>query len=278
MAFYAVGDIQGCCDALDRLLCEIRFDPDVDHLLLVGDLVNRGPESLRTLRRVRALGRAATAVLGNHDLHLLAAWLGVRPLSSADTLAEVLGAPDAADLIVIGSGPEATPGRTGLDRAGEKLVEGARCPVAVAPRGLAGRDDYELRRIDVGIDGSREAAAALTVAAHLARAHDARLRLVAVAELGFDLGGAPRPPDPREVERLGRHLDNAGDGLPGIWVEAYLREGSADQILIGLSREADLLVLGSQAAYGDGGHVSLGEAATRILRAAACPTLVVPAP
>jgi len=99
MAFYAVGDIQGCCDALDRLLCEIRFDPDVDHLLLVGDLVNRGPESLRTLRRVRALGRAATAVLGNHDLHLLAAWLGVRPLSSADTLAEVLGAPDAADLI-----------------------------------------------------------------------------------------------------------------------------------------------------------------------------------
>ncbi|HEY5333283.1 MAG TPA: universal stress protein [Solirubrobacterales bacterium] len=192
--------------------------------------------------------------------------------------AEAVTVADAADLIVIGSGPEATPGRTGLDRAGEKLVEGARCPVAVAPRGLAGRDDYELRRIDVGIDGSREAAAALTVAAHLARAHDARLRLVAVAELGFDLGGAPRPPDPREVERLGRHLDNAGDGLPGIWVEAYLREGSADQILIGLSREADLLVLGSQAAYGDGGHVSLGEAATRILRAAACPTLVVPAP
>ena len=99
MSVYAIGDIQGCCDALDRLLHEIRFDPENDHLLLVGDLVNRGPESLRTLRRVRALGAAATAVLGNHDLHLLASWAGVRPLGRADTLAQVLDAPDAPELI-----------------------------------------------------------------------------------------------------------------------------------------------------------------------------------
>ena len=99
MAVYAIGDVQGCCDALDRLLREIRFDPESDHLLLVGDLVNRGPESLRTLRRVRAMGAAATAVLGNHDLHLLASWAGVRPLGRADTLREVLDAHDAPELI-----------------------------------------------------------------------------------------------------------------------------------------------------------------------------------
>ena len=99
MAVYAIGDVQGCCDALDRLLREIRFDPERDHLLLVGDLVNRGPESLRTLRRVRAMGAAATAVLGNHDLHLLASWAGVRPLGRADTLAQVLDAHDAPELI-----------------------------------------------------------------------------------------------------------------------------------------------------------------------------------
>ena len=192
--------------------------------------------------------------------------------------AEAVTVRDAADLIALGSGPGGQPGRVGLDRAGAALLEGARCPVAIAPRGLADRDDYELRRIDVGIDGSREATTALTLAGRLAHAHGARLRLVAVAGTGFDLQGAPLPADPRELERLARHLDHAADGLPGIWVEADLREGVAEQILTGLSADADLLVLGSRAAYGDGGRVSLGEAATRITRTAACSTLVVPAP
>ena len=89
-----VGDVQGCCDALDRLLAEIGFSPSRDHLFVLGDLVNRGPRSLETLRRLRDLGAAATCVLGNHDWHLLAAASGVRPVHATDTLDDILGAPD----------------------------------------------------------------------------------------------------------------------------------------------------------------------------------------
>ncbi|WP_018138656.1 MULTISPECIES: symmetrical bis(5'-nucleosyl)-tetraphosphatase [unclassified Thioalkalivibrio] len=99
MALYAVGDLQGCLDPLERLLEQVRFDPATDHLWLVGDLVNRGPDSLGCLRYVRALGDAATAVLGNHDLHLLATAEGVRTPGNKDTLRPVLDAPDAAELL-----------------------------------------------------------------------------------------------------------------------------------------------------------------------------------
>ena len=93
---YLVGDVQGCCDALERLLAEIGFSPSRDHLAVVGDLVNRGPDSLGTLKRLRALGDAATCLLGNHDLHLLAVAHGVRPLHRSDTLSEVLDSPHRA--------------------------------------------------------------------------------------------------------------------------------------------------------------------------------------
>jgi len=88
---YLVGDVQGCCDALDRLLAEIGFSPSRDHLAVMGDLVNRGPESLRTLKRLRDLGDAATCLLGNHDLHLLAVAHGVRKPRKDDTLDDILG-------------------------------------------------------------------------------------------------------------------------------------------------------------------------------------------
>lgn len=99
MATYAVGDVQGCYDSLRRLLDSAAFDPAQDHLWLAGDLVNRGPHSLATLRFVKSLGSSAVAVLGNHDLHLLASAQGLRPASKKDTFSEVLEAPDARELL-----------------------------------------------------------------------------------------------------------------------------------------------------------------------------------
>jgi bis(5'-nucleosyl)-tetraphosphatase (symmetrical) len=99
MAIYAIGDIQGCGAAFDALLKKLSFRKSRDRLWLVGDLVNRGPDSLGVLRRVIALGRSVTCVLGNHDLHLLATAAGGRELSPADTFGEVLAAPDADELV-----------------------------------------------------------------------------------------------------------------------------------------------------------------------------------
>ena len=100
MATYAIGDIQGCYDPLRRLLDEIQFDPDRDRLWLTGDLVNRGPKSLKTLRFVRSLGDAAVTVLGNHDLHLLALASETLDFGNRfETLEKVLLAPDRGDLV-----------------------------------------------------------------------------------------------------------------------------------------------------------------------------------
>ncbi len=99
MAVYAVGDVQGCYADLRRLLERIAFDPAEDRLWLTGDLVNRGPESLETLRFVKSLGSRAVCVLGNHDLHLLAVATGTAQSRKADTLDAVLTAPDRDELL-----------------------------------------------------------------------------------------------------------------------------------------------------------------------------------
>lgn len=93
---YLIGDLQGCCDAFDRLLAEIGFSPSRDRIYVLGDLVNRGPASLQTLRRLRQIDDAATCLLGNHDLHLLAVAHGIRKPHKSDTVAQILEAPDAA--------------------------------------------------------------------------------------------------------------------------------------------------------------------------------------
>lgn len=90
---YLVGDLQGCCDAFERLLAQIGFSPSRDRLYLLGDLVNRGPASLAVLERLEGLGDAATCLLGNHDLHLLAVAHGVRKLHRSDTLDAILASP-----------------------------------------------------------------------------------------------------------------------------------------------------------------------------------------
>ncbi|MDR1424581.1 MAG: symmetrical bis(5'-nucleosyl)-tetraphosphatase [Azoarcus sp.] len=99
MATYAIGDLQGCYSAFRRLLDLIAFDPVADRLWLVGDLVNRGPQSLETLRFVARLGAAATVVLGNHDLFLLMTQAGIKRRSDGDTLDQILTAPDRDELL-----------------------------------------------------------------------------------------------------------------------------------------------------------------------------------
>jgi len=94
---YLIGDVQGCCDALDRLLVKIDFSPSRDRVYVLGDLVNRGPQSLDTLRRLRGFGTSATCLLGNHDLNLLAVAQGVRKPHRGDTLTEILDAPDRTE-------------------------------------------------------------------------------------------------------------------------------------------------------------------------------------
>lgn len=99
MAVYAIGDVQGCYDPFRRLLDAIRFDPSRDTLWLTGDLVNRGPKSLKTLRYVKSLGDSVVTVLGNHDLHLLALEAGVVRFGKRfGTLQKLLNAPDVAEL------------------------------------------------------------------------------------------------------------------------------------------------------------------------------------
>jgi bis(5'-nucleosyl)-tetraphosphatase (symmetrical) len=100
MTTWAIGDIQGCHDELRSLVAQLGFRADRDQLWFTGDLVNRGPRSLETLRYVRSLGDNAITVLGNHDLHLLAvAFATKRKIKSADTIEDVLDAPDRDALL-----------------------------------------------------------------------------------------------------------------------------------------------------------------------------------
>ena len=99
MALYMIGDIQGCDQPLGRLLDKLDFSPSRDTLYLLGDLVNRGPDSLGVLRRLMALGNSAQCLLGNHDLHLLAVAHGVRKPHRSDTFDDILSAPDRTGLL-----------------------------------------------------------------------------------------------------------------------------------------------------------------------------------
>jgi bis(5'-nucleosyl)-tetraphosphatase (symmetrical) len=94
MALYLIGDVQGCDDALGRLLRKLEFSPSRDHAVVLGDLVNRGPDSAGVLRRLMRLGGSATSLLGNHDLSLLAVAHGVRAPQRGDTMDSVLRSPD----------------------------------------------------------------------------------------------------------------------------------------------------------------------------------------
>ncbi len=99
MAVYAIGDVQGCYSGLRRLLDHIQFDPSQDQLWFCGDLVNRGPESLETLKFIRSLGERAVSVLGNHDLHLLAIYRAGFSQGRSDTFDEILADAECDELM-----------------------------------------------------------------------------------------------------------------------------------------------------------------------------------
>lgn len=99
MGIYCIGDIQGCHQAFEDLLQALDFSPSRDTLYVLGDLVNRGPDSVGVLRRMMQLEGSVHCLLGNHDIHLLAVAQGIRPMGRRDTLLEILHAPDAAILL-----------------------------------------------------------------------------------------------------------------------------------------------------------------------------------
>jgi bis(5'-nucleosyl)-tetraphosphatase (symmetrical) len=99
MALYLIGDIQGCDEALERLLAHIAFSPSRDTLYVLGDLVNRGPNNVGVLRRLMGYGSSVRCVLGNHDLHLLAVSFGVRKPNKQDTIQDILNAPDRTEML-----------------------------------------------------------------------------------------------------------------------------------------------------------------------------------
>lgn len=99
MATYVVGDVQGCYEPLRRLLDSAEFSPTTDKIWFAGDLINRGPDNVRVLRFIMSLGQSAIAILGNHDLHLLAAAEGTRKPTRKDTIQDVLDAPDRYELL-----------------------------------------------------------------------------------------------------------------------------------------------------------------------------------
>ncbi len=160
MATYAIGDIQGCFEELQRLLAVIDFDARRDRLWLVGDLVNRGPRSLEVLRLIKSLGDAAITVLGNHDLHLVMLAAGCSRQRADDTLDAVLAAPDREELLAwLRSRPLLhVEGRYALVHAGllpQWSVKKARKLAAEVERALSA-DDY--RQMLAHLWGSEPAA------------------------------------------------------------------------------------------------------------------------
>ncbi|MGO9804813.1 MAG: symmetrical bis(5'-nucleosyl)-tetraphosphatase [Steroidobacteraceae bacterium] len=200
MTRYAIGDVQGCHEELRTLLAQLRFSADRDRLWFVGDLVNRGPQSLATLRFVRALGDNAIVVLGNHDLHLLAVMHGARPRRRSDTLDDVLAAPDrqalcewlltrplaygeAGDLLVhAGVVPPWTVAQT-LELAREVETALRRDPQRLLER-MYGNDPDRWSPKLKGLERLRFAINVLT-----------RLRVcTADGEIDLDIKGSPPPP------------------------------------------------------------------------------------
>lgn len=175
MATYVIGDIHGCFDEFQALLRRIDFQVGRDALLLTGDLINRGPKSLETLRWVRRRESAVQCVLGNHDLHLVACALGVGRGDARDTIGEILTARDgpalvswlrtrpllirAEDLCLVHAGlhPDWT-----FDEAGERAEEAEQILRGTGAADLVRRDLADGASLGEAIDRARQSIALLT--------------------------------------------------------------------------------------------------------------------
>jgi len=155
MPTYAVGDIQGCFEPLQRLMASVDFSPARDRLWLVGDLVNRGPQSTEVLRWVKGLGDRAVTVLGNHDLHLLSQYFGQSSPGKRDTLAQTLNARDVRELVewLLGQPFLVTEGERSLVHAGvlpQWTLEESQDRARVAEAELRKQPEAFLKRIGKG--------------------------------------------------------------------------------------------------------------------------------
>lgn len=226
--------------------------------------------SLVTEEEKRVTREASSALGRDFEVSVIAGG------TSAEGL-KTIAAAEAADLIVIGSTHRGAIGRVLPGGVGERVLDGAPCAVAIAPRGLA-ESEFELRRILVGCDGSRESLAAAKLAGALTEANAAQLTLVGVVEMSFDLAGLPRPAAREEIARIERALERARRTLPPT-VSPATKEvhGVPAEVIAAVGQEADLLVIGSRGQYGPLRRTLLGSVAAKLARSAPCATLITPA-
>jgi len=224
-----------------------------------------------------ALERAAGALPEDVPAERLA----IPEVSPAKAIQE-LAAQARASLIVIGSSHRGALGRVLAGTTAERLLHGAPCPVAVAPRGHRDAEQERIATIAVGCDGSPESEASLSAAIDLARSHGARLRLIEVVDttwLGTPalMQGPGQFADPRELEAQARSwLSGKVAALPeDIAAEPLVLTGLPEAQLADQSQYADLVVVGSRG-YGPHRAVLLGSVSGCLVRDAACPVLVVP--
>ena len=200
------------------------------------------------------------------------------PAKAIDTVA----AREQASLIVVGSSHRGTVGRVLAGTTAERLLHGSPCPVAVAPNGVAGKEERAIRTIAVAYDGSEESKAALVGATVAARALGAQLRIVEVLDMAWVgtpalMSGPGYIAPPRELEQRAReNLQKFVAGLPaGDEAEPVVIVGDPVGELTAQSESADLMVIGSRG-YGPLRAVLLGSVSGRLVREAACPVIVVP--
>ena len=238
-------------------------DPDAPEMVSIRE---EAGETLAALARDMDFEDAATEVVAGNF--------------AARELQHVTERPDAG-LLVVGSTTRGTLGRLLIGGVGERLLAGAACPVAIAPRGYADGAPSRLTRIGVGTDGSAEARHALDAAVVLAQRAGAEVRVItAFQSLAFGavstgaLSGASAN-DTMRMKLREIHDEAVRAASATVAAEGRFLDGPADEVLVDESRDLDLLVVGSRG-YGPLGSVLLGSASTALARGAACPVLVTP--